>query len=168
MKNVEMQVGRGELVEGFLSLVAAAPAQIRELTLISPFVQLTTSRGSAGFKICQLLADVNASGGSATLISDDTPARRHDFTAAISAQPDLSSALLLCKNVHAKCGIATNFTGNHVGFLGSANLTDAGLHHNAEVVFGVNSRRSAGQGWLLVGQLRLIIEGIRARSFHLN
>lgn len=163
-----MNVGQAEVIDTFFLEVAAAPNQVRELVLVSPFVQLSSKKSKAGKRLCSLLSSVNAAGGTAILISDDTPARRNDFQKALQRHPKLAGTLFFHKDLHAKCGLATNSVGNQVAFMGSANLTDAGLNRNAEIVLGMKGRASEGQGWHMVGQLRSEIERIRANSSQLQ
>jgi hypothetical protein len=168
MKTIEINVGQAEVVDDFISEVSAAPSQVSELVLVSPFVQLSGKRSKSGGKLCRLLDAVIAKGGNAMLISDDTPSRRKDFYRAIAANHKLAGKLYVCKDLHAKCGFVTNRVGNQVAFLGSANLTDAGLHKNAEIVLGFKGHACEVQGWRLVGQLRNMIDRIHINSTELH
>ena len=165
MKTIQMNVGQANLIDEFFSEVTAASSQLRELVLVSPFVQLSGKRSKAGKRLCTLLSCVNVSGGAAVLISDDTPARRKDFQRALQTYPDLAGTLFVRKDLHAKCGLATNKMGNQVGFMGSANLTDSGLNRNAEIVLGIKGNAHEGLGWHVAGQLRLMIDHIRSHAF---
>lgn len=165
---IELNLGPSEVVEEFFAEVTAATSRLRELILVSPFVQLASGRSKTGQRLCSLLSIVNASGGTAMLISDDTPARRNNFQKALQLHPKMAGTLFLHKELHAKCGFATNAAGTRFGFMGSANLTDAGFNKNSEVVLGIKGQAYAGQGWLLVGQLRSQIERIRMHSSQLR
>src|SRR5262245_29767411 len=90
MNRFEMNIGQSHLVTQFLQDVTAAPSQLKELILVSPFVQLSSRGGGWGGRLCHLLVSVHACGGRATLISDDTPSRRKDFQRALQKHRELA------------------------------------------------------------------------------
>jgi len=168
MNGTDIEIGSATLVADFLEKIDAAPDAFRELVLVSPFVGRLEEVRETGGRICDLIRRVRLSGGAARLISDDIPTRRVEFGEAIRNHRDMEGALFLCPKLHAKCGLALNKTGHLFAFLGSANLTNAGLRRNEEVVIGFQGRATKGVGLQFIGQLRQQIERIVSRSEELQ
>jgi hypothetical protein len=168
MKPHEFNIGQADVVERFLQEASASPREIRKLVLVSPFVELAGGLGSAGHRLRELLSSVRAAGGEAVLISEDTPTRKAEFRRAMELDCELEGSLRLCKKLHAKCGWALNRAGCNFAFLGSANLTDAGLHKNGEIAFGFKVRGSYGTGYQMLGQIQNVIGRLRATSKQIN
>jgi phosphatidylserine/phosphatidylglycerophosphate/cardiolipin synthase-like enzyme len=164
MKNKQMNIGDATRLESFLARVEAAPKDIREVLIVSPFVNLGGTRDSLSPRLCRMLAAVEQAGGKATLISDDTPARRADFLEACKRKSLPDGILFLHEKLHAKCGYAATKSGRRFAFVGSANLTDAGLHRNTELVLTIETGSVASSEWRLLAGLRNAIDTIRRQS----
>jgi hypothetical protein len=160
----EFNIGQADVVDRFLLEVAASPREVKELVLVSPFVELAGENGSAGHRVRSLVSAVKSAGGEAVLISENTPSRQNEFRRAMVLDKRLAGSLHLCKGLHAKCGWAVNRSGCHSFFLGSANLTDAGLHRNGEIVFGLTVKAALGESYQMLTQVQNVIGLIRSKS----
>jgi phosphatidylserine/phosphatidylglycerophosphate/cardiolipin synthase-like enzyme len=163
MLNVGITVWNQGLLHNFLVELEAHPQTFSRVTLISPFMNLGSTSPIAR-RLQRLVSNLLRQEVAVHIVSDLTPARASSFTTFLASQPRFPGFAGLYPKLHSKCGYAISKTGAHIAFVGSANLTDAALARNQEIVLAVKSSPSLPATCDVFNQIKQQADEILARS----
>lgn len=136
MLNAGITVWNGMLLDQFLSELEAHPHAFSRAAFISPFMNVGASSRTAR-RVAQLSSTLIRHGAVVDIVSDLTSQRASFFSTFLAKQRRFPGFAGLLPKLHSKCGYAISKTNSHLGFVGSANLTDAALTINTELVVAV-------------------------------
>ena len=163
MLNAGILVWNHSLIEAFLGELEAYPHSFARVVIISPFINLAASSRIAR-RVRGLVANLLRRDTIVLIVSDLTRTRVSSFATYLMSQPRFPGFLGLYPKLHSKCGYALSKTGAHIAFVGSANLTDAALYRNKELVIGVKIFPSVPQTYTLFNQIKQQADEIVAKA----
>ncbi|HEY3853690.1 MAG TPA: phospholipase D-like domain-containing protein [Verrucomicrobiae bacterium] len=163
MLNVGITIWNQQLLNDFLRELEAGPQLFEQVVLISPFVNLSATSRIAT-RIRHLSVSLLRRRVTLEIVSDLTRARVMSFVNYQADEPHCPSFLTLYPKLHSKCGYAVARNGAHIAFAGSANLTDAALSKNKELVIAVKTTPSLPETQKVFNQIKQQADEILAES----
>jgi phosphatidylserine/phosphatidylglycerophosphate/cardiolipin synthase-like enzyme len=156
-------IGDSGVLSVFLADIESMPWAFKSVVLVSPFINFQ-QQNSNGISVLKTLVSVLRNGGSATLISDLTERRMRDLHSAVRYMPELENIVELCPKLHAKCGYTKAWHNGNTAFLGSANLTQAAIANNLEIVLLVTNASPRRLGWQLYCEIKEYVDSLWKKS----